>query len=246
MPNLRFSTYKGDTHTREHEALSHMPSFFRSFFLAVSNHKQLPPVTVALCQGRRAGRQQLYGWWGRRAGCCCFLPWSRLHHWKFPSALEIRGCYSVRSRWCICLNVVFEGKAASDNWEAGKLANSLTLGDLAPGFLGFSCMRFAGFDWMEGGGAGDLHEICQTEARAVQGAPMAQQHHLDLAGLRALRSDGSRQYSRCPAPVLQEAPRISCLGRMLISCKGSWGSPSLRRSKRGVYEDGIWQVAGVL
>lgn len=228
-----------------------MPSFFRSFFPTVSNPKQLPPVTVAPCQGRRAGRQQLYGWWGRRAGCCCFLPWSRLHHWKFPSALEIRGYYSVRSRWCIWLNVLFEGKAASDNWEAGKLANSLTLGDLAPGFLGFSRMRFAGFDWMEGGGARDLHDICQTEARAVQGAPMAQQHHLDLAGLRALRSGGSRQYCRCPVAVLQEAvlqeaPGISCLERMLISCKGSWGSPFLHRSNGDVCEDRIQQVAGVL
>lgn len=37
------------------------------------------------------------------------------------------------------------GIVASDNWEAGKPTSSLTLGDLAPGFLGSSCMRFAGF-----------------------------------------------------------------------------------------------------
>jgi len=164
----------------------------------------------------------------RSADGCLRMPWSRLHNWKVPSVLEILGCYSVRSRWCIWLNVVFEGKAASDDWEAGKLVSSLTLGDLAPGF---SCMRLAGF-------ASDRRRRCEgfacnlsnrvkgvQEARAVQGAPIAQQHHLDLEGPTALRSDGSSQssgsFSCCPAPVLREAPRISCLERMLISCKGS-------------------------
>lgn len=88
------------------------------------------------------------------------------------------------------------------------------------------------------------------EARAAQGALRAQQHHLDLAGLTALRAERSSQsrgsYSCCPAPVLREAPSISCLERRLISCEGGWGSQSLRRTNRGLWEDGIRQVAGLV
>lgn len=72
----------------------------------------------------------------------------------------------------------------------------MTLDDLAPGFFGSSCVIVAGF-------ASNGRRRCQGfesnlsegegSAEAVQGTLTALQHHLDLAGTRVLRTDGTGQ-----------------------------------------------------